>query len=42
LADRAIAREHQDWHTSDLIRDEIQAMGYILKDTDDGQKVRKV
>jgi len=42
LADRAIAREHQDWHTSDLIRDEIQAMGYVLKDTDDGQKVRKV
>ena len=42
LKEREIAREKQDWHTSDLIRNEIQAMGYVLKDTDDGQKVRKV
>ena len=42
LKEREIAREKQDWHTSDLIRNEIQALGYELKDTDDGQKVRKV
>jgi cysteinyl-tRNA synthetase len=42
LKEREIAREKQDWHTSDLIRNEIQALGFELKDTDDGQKVRKV
>jgi cysteinyl-tRNA synthetase len=42
LKEREIAREKQDWHTSDLIRNEIQALGYELKDTDDGQKVRKI
>lgn len=42
LKEREIAREKQDWHTSDLIRNEIQALGYELKDTDSGQKVRKI
>jgi cysteinyl-tRNA synthetase len=42
LKERELAREKQDWHTSDLIRNEIQALGYELKDTDGGQKVRKV
>ena len=42
LKEREIAREKKDWHTSDLIRNEISALGYELKDTDDGQKVRKI
>jgi cysteinyl-tRNA synthetase len=42
LKEREIAREKKDWHTSDLIRNEIQALGYELKDSDDGQKVRKI
>jgi cysteinyl-tRNA synthetase len=42
LKEREIAREKQDWHTSDLIRNEIQALGFELKDTDEGQKVRRV
>lgn len=42
LKEREIAREKQDWHTSDLIRNEIQMLGYELKDTDDGQKVRRI
>lgn len=42
LHEREIAREKQDWHSSDLLRNEIQALGYELKDTDDGQKVRKI
>jgi cysteinyl-tRNA synthetase len=42
LREREIAREKQDWHSSDLLRNEIQALGYELKDTDEGQKVRKI
>ena len=42
LKEREIAREKQDWHTSDLLRNEIGALGYELKDTDGGQKVRKM
>lgn len=42
LKEREVAREKQDWHTSDLIRNEISMMGYELKDTDEGQKVRKI
>ena len=42
LHEREIAREKKDWHSSDLLRNEIQALGYELKDTDDGQKVRKI
>lgn len=42
LHEREIAREKQDWHSSDLLRNEIQALGYELKDTDEGQKVRKI
>lgn len=41
LKERELARERKDWHTSDLIRNEIAAMGYELKDTGEGQKVRK-
>jgi cysteinyl-tRNA synthetase len=42
LNEREIARGKKDWHTSDLIRNEITALGYALKDTDDGQKVKKI
>jgi cysteinyl-tRNA synthetase len=41
LKEREIARGKKDWHTSDLIRNEIQALGFELKDTDDGQKVKE-
>lgn len=42
LHERELARGKKDWHSSDLIRNEIQTLGYELKDTDDGQKVRKI
>lgn len=42
LNEREIARGKKDWHTSDLIRNEITTLGYALKDTDDGQKVKKI
>ncbi len=39
--DRAAARKAKDWKKSDVLRDEIKALGYILEDTPQGQKVRK-
>jgi cysteinyl-tRNA synthetase len=42
LKERDIARNKKDWHSADLIRNEIQSLGYILKDTDEGQKIRKI
>jgi cysteinyl-tRNA synthetase len=38
---RAAARKNKDWKMSDTLRDEIKALGYILEDTPQGQKVRK-
>jgi cysteinyl-tRNA synthetase len=38
---RAAARKNKDWKLSDTLRDEIKALGYILEDTPQGQKVRK-
>jgi cysteinyl-tRNA synthetase len=36
---RRRARESKDWSASDRLRDEIQALGYALKDTRDGIKL---
>ena len=38
---RARARSEKNWALSDELRDQIQALGYILEDTPQGQKVRK-
>ena len=38
---RAAARKNKDWKLSDTLRDEIKALGFILEDTPQGQKVRK-
>ena len=38
---RAAARKNKDWKLSDTLRDGIKALGYILEDTPQGQKVRK-
>ena len=35
------ARADKDWALSDQLRDELQAMGYIVQDTKDGTKVFK-
>lgn len=42
LRERELAREKKDWHTSDLIRNEIATLGFEVKDSDEGQKVRKI
>ena len=36
VADRAAARARKDWKESDRIRDELAAMGVVLKDSKDG------
>ena len=40
-ADREKARQDKDWAASDRLRDEIQALGYIVQDGKDGMKVIK-
>ena len=41
LAQRAEARANKNWAESDRLRDEIVAMGYVLKDTKQGQQITK-
>jgi cysteinyl-tRNA synthetase len=36
IADRAAARARKDWKESDRLRDELAAMGVVVKDTKDG------
>ena len=36
LEQRLIAKQNKDWATSDKIRDELAALGFIIKDTKDG------
>ncbi len=38
---RAAARANKDWKASDTLRDEILALGWQVKDTKDGQKVKR-
>jgi len=41
VADRTAARFAKEWKKSDEIRDQIAALGWIVKDTKDGQKLTK-
>ena len=41
VAARAAARAAKEWKKSDEIRDQIAALGWIVKDTKDGQKISK-
>jgi cysteinyl-tRNA synthetase len=40
-AARATAREAKEWKKSDEIRDQIAALGWVVKDTKDGQRISK-
>jgi cysteinyl-tRNA synthetase len=43
LADaRAAARAAKDWQAADRLRDELKALGYMVEDTPQGQKLRKL
>ena len=41
VEERQRAREAREWEASDRLRDEIQALGYMVQDTPDGMKVIK-
>ncbi len=41
LDQRAAAREGKDYAASDRLRGEIEGLGYVVKDTSEGQKVAK-
>lgn len=42
LAAREAARQGKEWKLSDELRDQIKALGYLVKDGAGGQKVQKV
>lgn len=42
VSDRETARSNKDWKKSDELRDEIAALGIIVEDTAEGQKLREV
>jgi len=42
LEERAAARAGKDWAESDRIRDALAAMGWEVRDTADGQKVKRI
>lgn len=39
---RKIARQEKNWEQSDLLRDEIADLGYLIKDTKDGVELTKI
>lgn len=41
LTQRAAARSNKDWATSDALRDQLREMGYLVKDTPQGQQLSK-
>ena len=41
VAEREGARKSKDWKASDRLRDEIDRLGWVVKDTPQGQKLRK-
>ena len=41
VEERQSAREAREWEASDRLRDEIQALGYMVQDTPEGMKVIK-
>ncbi len=38
---RVLARQNKDWALSDKLRDEISALGYVVKDSKDGYSLEK-
>ena len=41
VSERAQARSRKDWAESDRLRGEIEALGYTVKDTKQGQQITK-
>ena len=42
LEDRRLARENKDWARSDELRDELKTLGFEVKDSKEGQEVKKI
>jgi cysteinyl-tRNA synthetase len=42
LLKRAEAKKNRDWATADAIRDEVKAAGYMIVDTPEGAKLKKL
>lgn len=42
LAERATARAEKNWAKSDELRDKLHSMGYVVKDTPQGQQITRV
>ena len=38
---RAEARKARDWAKSDALREQIKALGYIVEDSREGQKIKQ-
>ncbi len=42
VEERKLARQNKDWKKSDELRDEIAKLGYEVKDTTEGQEIKKL
>lgn len=42
IEERKNARENKDWEQSDILRDKISQLGFLVKDTKDGMEIIKV
>jgi cysteinyl-tRNA synthetase len=42
IKEREQAREEKDWQKSDKLRDKIKSLGYLVEDTSEGQKIKKI
>jgi cysteinyl-tRNA synthetase len=42
LIQRKEARENKNWSESDRLRDEIAKLGFEVKDTSEGQEIKKI
>ena len=40
--ERLIARQNKDWKTADKIRQEVTDFGYVVEDTNEGYKFKKL
>ena len=42
LQERKEARDKKDFKTSDILRDKLKSLGYIVIDSKEGQKIEKI
>jgi cysteinyl-tRNA synthetase len=42
IAEREQARKNKDFQKSDELREKIKSLGYLIKDTAEGQKIKKI